>query len=608
MTASPRTERSILAGVGRPAPGRALYFGQPNARAFGWYHAPIGKAKDCAVVLCGSIGGETTGTPRALRLWAEHLAAAGFATLRFDHHGTGDSSGASSDADRLRAWIDGISSAIDAVRENSGATRVVLAGVHFGGTLAMATVRERDDVAGLVLWAAPPTGNAFVREARAFTRLLPPNALSELAEGAEQMGGTEFSHETMASLRSFDPLAATERLEIPVLVLPREETTNDSSLVDRLAGVGATVTRVYAPGYGEMMEDAHKGIIPEAVIEASVEWLSRTFPTLSSTRAIGSATREDSQRLETSWSPGDDEASPVAEEPVRFGESGSLFGILTRSTADSLRRTGVLLVNAGAVAHVGPNRLYVSLARRWASLGYLALRMDIGGIGESRPPAGAEENHSYPAHAVSDIATGVSLLRQHGAERVVVAGLCSGAHASFHAGLELDGIDGVMLLNPIVFYWKPSDPLDPSAWLNYVESRHYKEAALQWRSWVRLFQAKVDLRYVAQVGVSRAAEVVRAKRASFTRRIFGGRNAPEHTAHDLRRIVDGGTKVLLLFSQGEPGHDFLKLNYARELRALQQTAGFDLRVLKDADHTFTAPFARSRVETELTQYLLDNHS
>jgi hypothetical protein len=186
--------------------------------------------------------------------------------------------------------------------------------------------------------------------------------------------------------------------------------------------------------------------------------------------------------------------------------------------------------------------------------------------------------------------------------------LCSGAHASFHAGLELEGLSGLLVINPIVFYWKPSDPLDVAAWRTFLEARYYKQSALRLSSWRRLLTGRVNIPHMASVGVRRSGEILRAKYASALRS-FRRENIPtEHAPRDLERIAARGTDVLLLFSEGDPGLDFLRLNYGRELRRISRVPGFRLQVLDAADHTFTSIDARRRARDVLTGHLLEHHS
>ena len=75
----------------------------------------------------------------------------------------------------------------------------------------------------------------------------------------------------------------------------------------------------------------------------------------------------------------------TTEEAVIFGENHSLDGIITNPAAagpiDS--SPGVILLNSGLVHRVGPNRVYVKLARRLAGLGLTVLRFDYSGVGDS---------------------------------------------------------------------------------------------------------------------------------------------------------------------------------------------------------------------------------
>src|SRR5262249_22030327 len=144
------------------------------------------------------------------------------------------------------------------------------------------------------------------------------------------------------------------------------------------------------------------------------------------------------------------DGTPIVERPALFGENGRLFGILAapRLPLGEGRRPGIVLVNSGGAHHVGLNRMYVHMAREWARPGFHTFRMDLGGLGESRPRPGHEESVLYAPGAGADIEEALQLLRRsHGLERFVLIGLCAGAYAAFHAALRLEPVTGVVLLN-----------------------------------------------------------------------------------------------------------------------------------------------------------------
>ena len=63
---------------------------------------------------------------------------------------------------------------------------------------------------------------------------------------------------------------------------------------------------------------------------------------------------------------------------------GTLFGVLGRAARRRPRRDlCAVFLNAGAVRRIGPNRLWVEAARRWARAGVPSVRMDLEGIGDA---------------------------------------------------------------------------------------------------------------------------------------------------------------------------------------------------------------------------------
>ena len=84
-------------------------------------------------------------------------------------------------------------------------------------------------------------------------------------------------------------------------------------------------------------------------------------------------------------------APPGSERVLVFGGRHPLFGIFTPANPALAGpgRPGIVLANAGCVSRVGPHRTYVKMARRWASLGFDVLRVDLSGIGDSPAAPGA---------------------------------------------------------------------------------------------------------------------------------------------------------------------------------------------------------------------------
>jgi dienelactone hydrolase len=138
----------------------------------------------------------------------------------------------------------------------------------------------------------------------------------------------------------------------------------------------------------------------------------------------------------------------VRELPVLMGRHKSLAGIFTeplRSCAVTDPPT-VVLLNAGIVHRVGPNRMHVLLARALAAAGVSSLRFDMSGIGDS--PSRSEATAPLES-AMSDIRDAMEWLeRNKRIGKVVLFGLCSGADHSILYASSDRRVVGTILLDP----------------------------------------------------------------------------------------------------------------------------------------------------------------
>lgn len=98
------------------------------------------------------------------RVLATQLERAGYAALRFDYSGTGDSLGDAAAA-TVEAWVGDVATAADRLKSASGATRLAVVGLRFGATLAaLASTRGDLRPRHLVLWDPVVDGAGYLRE------------------------------------------------------------------------------------------------------------------------------------------------------------------------------------------------------------------------------------------------------------------------------------------------------------------------------------------------------------------------------------------------------------------------------------------------------------
>lgn len=135
-------------------------------RLFCVRHLP-GRPPRGQVLVCHPFGEEKKSSHRALVEMARLLADRGFACVRFDFTGCGDSSGRLEHA-TVAGWIDDVGVARQHLaRHVPAGTPCFLLGLRLGASIAAAYAAGRQDVAGLALWQPLVNGKrAFAADLR----------------------------------------------------------------------------------------------------------------------------------------------------------------------------------------------------------------------------------------------------------------------------------------------------------------------------------------------------------------------------------------------------------------------------------------------------------
>ena len=158
----------------------------------------------------------------------------------------------------------------------------------------------------------------------------------------------------------------------------------------------------------------------------------------------------------------------MIEHPILLGRDGRLTGLvsLPGEAATDPTPVVVLFLNAGLIHRVGPNRMYVDMARHLAGRGFPSVRYDMSGIGDSdRSPV----ERSYVEQTVADITEAMDDLESRfGAKRFVLIGLCTGAYSALAAAPGDERVVGCVLIDGYAYptrkyrlknlVWKTSQP------------------------------------------------------------------------------------------------------------------------------------------------------
>jgi len=265
----------------------------------------------------------------------------------------------------------------------------------------------------------------------------------------------------------------------------------------------------------------------------------------------------------------------MREEAVVFGGKTALVGVITYP-AQAQNYPAVLLLNAGGLHRVGPGRLHVNLARALAGLGFLSLRFDFAGFGDSDA---RNDGTPFAQSIVTDVRIAMDFLTTtQGVDRFIPMGICSGADASFGAARSDSRVVGAVLINGTGYDVASALNFDPRSVGFVVRTLKFFATA-----WPRMVVRKLNR------GAWGGADTIQLTRYLLRNLFSGGRGtSPAQASTSLREVAERAVELLLVYEGCDPAVDYL--------RALVGDGSIDascrpnvmIKVMKGADHAFNS--------------------
>jgi pimeloyl-ACP methyl ester carboxylesterase len=273
----------------------------------------------------------------------------------------------------------------------------------------------------------------------------------------------------------------------------------------------------------------------------------------------------------------------MKEHAVVIPAHSPLIGVVTQPDSASARADApvVVLLNSGLIHRVGPNRLYVSLARRLAGMGLTTLRFDLSAIGDS---AQRRDTLPFQASSIEETRAALDHLQaQWGAKRFLLAGICTGAVVSFRTALQDPRVAGLCLINAQGLVSDASSEMR-EAIAERAGARYYTTSALRRKgSWARLLTGKADYKAIARAGAQRVKSALRPDDGP------AAQPGSEEIVQGMARLLREQRPVQMLYSGTDPGLDELAVIYGgKGLEQLRRTPGLTYTLVPQADHMFTA--------------------
>lgn len=296
----------------------------------------------------------------------------------------------------------------------------------------------------------------------------------------------------------------------------------------------------------------------------------------------------------------------MREKVLLVGEAPALVGIVTEPEGELDPSRPVLIVlNSGLVPRVGPYRATVKLTRRAAQAGFVAVRFDLSGVGDSdarRDHTSFEERWIADTRAVMD-----HLEKTRGATRFVLMGLCSGADNSFQTASRDARVAGVVLIDGYAYKTRG------------YHARYYAK---------RLRDPETVLRFAQRAAKKLAGRVLPAGRGAEGGEASGsesgeaaepGASEPgasaqyvrefpprDEVARALRTMLARGAKLCVVHSGGME----IYYNHASQFRDAFRDVDFgdalSVHYFEDADHTFTELRQQRALHEAITSWLVQS--
>jgi pimeloyl-ACP methyl ester carboxylesterase len=555
----------------------------------GWLHPAAGRH---GVLLCGALNHELLPLYKSWHALAAMIAETGLPVLRFDYHGTGDSLGDDREPRRLEAWVDSIHAAARFMHQELGIDTVDLVGIRLGATLAALTAADIG-VERLALIAPVVSGRSYIREAQARSRMFA--GMWRLDEASATRGdiindGFMITRETAAEISRIDLAALAVKPADDLMILSEKPAPATAKFVQRLGAMGCTVTRDTFAGFAACMDSATLATIPFEDWRKVVSFLAEGREGM---RVRVVLPRH--HALSTSF---------YREERMTFGKGDCLAGILCQPLGRNAVAT-VIFLNTGGNPHFGWGRMTVEHARALAARGIASLRMDIAGIGDSVLLGENPGAALYSATSIIDLQEALDLLQARGLSNFAVVGHCSGAWLALHGALAEKRVRRLFLVNLQRFIWTGKEDLETLMAQAYRATESYLQEIGSGTVWRRLL--KGDLNWPRLPGIAgsiirRAAMRVNGTVWRMLARVLAIETETAHIAGMLENLSERGTRVLLVYSDTDPGREELARHFGRSGRRLQMP-GIQIATIANADHDITSEEARSDYFDLLSDHL-----
>lgn len=254
-----------------------------------------------------------------------------------------------------------------------------------------------------------------------------------------------------------------------------------------------------------------------------------------------------------------------SRKTFEFGPDGRLIGAIT-DPPQGRATIGAVIAEMGLAE--------MRVARTLASLGIVTLQ-----IREREKPVDWEaEKAGLNSMWTDNFRSALELLReQRGIERFICMGNCGRGSVAFRIALDDPRVIGLILSNPHI-----------SPALTIRES--YAQRLLSPASWKQLLVGRANLRYhlpnVRLLAMSLLRRIARIPEQALIDQSGHNQDAtmPDRFDERVRDLLRRGVKVLMAFSENDPGITYFRRLYGQSFERLKSMPGLSIELLATTTH------------------------
>ncbi len=282
----------------------------------------------------------------------------------------------------------------------------------------------------------------------------------------------------------------------------------------------------------------------------------------------------------------------MSEEAVLFGEMKSLVGIVTDPPegGGNDHRPAIILLNPGMVHRVGPGRIYVTIARKLAAMGFVVLRFDLSGIGDS---AVRHDNLPFDKSAVRETQNAMDFLQAtRGLGHFILMGICSGARISLQAACCDPRVIGAL---PINLPMPDDGEGNPDQTDRRAAYYYWRVAIHNLDSWLKFVTGRADYR-----------QILRSLQFWAKSRLPSQRKAsPESLKFEtnVRLLASRGVQLAFICAADDSPLETLREAVSGVLKESRMPDDARIEIMPRTDHTFSSLSDQERLLKKICELI-----